>query len=93
MSHHAFLTMGPWTVALMIIVCLACAASALGLWLQASWGRRVAVAVLGVNLVGDARNAVLRGDLRTLIGLPIGLALIAYLISPGVARATRDHSP
>jgi hypothetical protein len=33
------------------------------------------VAVLAVNLVGDTTNAVMRGDLRTLIGLPIGGAL------------------
>jgi hypothetical protein len=39
-----------------------------------------------VNLIGDAGNAAVRGDLRTLIGLPIGGALIAYLLSPRVRR-------
>ena len=37
-----------------------------------------------VNLIGDLGNAFLRGDLRTLIGLPIGGALIGYLLSPRV---------
>jgi hypothetical protein len=36
-------------------------------------------------LIGDAVNAVVLGDLRTLIGVPIAASLIAYLLSPGVA--------
>jgi hypothetical protein len=39
---------------------------------------------VAVNLVGDTTNALVRGDLRTLVGLPIGGALIAYLLSAGV---------
>ena len=58
----------------------------------ARWGRRLALAILTANLVGDATNALLRDDLRTLIGLPIGGALIAYLMSArvrvGFAKAT-----
>jgi hypothetical protein len=37
--------------------------------------------VLAVNLLGDTLNAIVRHDLRTLIGLPIGGALILYLTS------------
>ena len=33
-----------------------------------------------MNLVGDTFNAVFRGDLRTLIGLPIGGLMIWYLM-------------
>jgi hypothetical protein len=40
-----------------------------------------------VNLVGDTFNAVFRGDLRTLIGLPIGGLMIWYLISERRASA------
>ena len=36
---------------------------------------------------GYAANALIRGDPRTLIGLPIGLALITYLRS----RRVRNH--
>ena len=39
-----------------------------------------------MNVIGDATTAFVRGDLRTLIGLPIGGALIAYLLSAGVRR-------
>ena len=42
-------------------------------------GRRLAIGVLTVNLVGDSLNALLRHDPRTLIGLPIGGLMILYL--------------
>ena len=51
------------------------------------WGRAVALTVLAVNLLGDAGNALVRGDLRTLIGVPIGAALIAYILLNGTVRA------
>jgi uncharacterized membrane protein (DUF2068 family) len=79
-AREAFRQMGPWAVLLMATVCAACALAARGLWRQAPWGRWLALAILTVNLIGDAANAFLRGDLRTLIGLPIGGALIAYLV-------------
>jgi hypothetical protein len=43
--------------------------------------------VLGCNLLGDRPNALVRGDRRTLIGLPIGGAMLVYLLS----RRIRDH--
>ena len=80
----AFAGMGAWAAALMFTVATACALSAWGLWSRAEWGHRLAVSLLVVNVIGDATNAFVRGDLRTLIGLPIGGALIAYLLSAGV---------
>ncbi|MFL6264370.1 MAG: hypothetical protein ACJ76Y_32175 [Thermoanaerobaculia bacterium] len=79
-AHEAFQRMGIWAVALMAAVCAACALAARGLWIRAPWGRRLAVGILTVNLIGDTANAFVRGDLRTLIGLPIGGALIVYLL-------------
>ena len=43
-------------------------------------GVPLALGILSVNLVGDLLNAFVRHDLRTLIGLPIGGAMIAYLL-------------
>ena len=83
-AHGAFLTIGPWAVVLMLVVAAACALSAVGLWISARWGHRLALVLLAVNLVGDTTNALFRGDLRTLIGLPVAGALIAYLLSAGV---------
>jgi len=83
-AHEAFLTIGPWAVVLMLVVATVCALSAVGLWIRARWGQRLALVLLAVNLVGDTTNAFLREDLRTLIGLPIAGALIAYLLSARV---------
>lgn len=63
----------------MIVVGTACAAAAYGLAKGRWWGRRLAIGILIVNLVGDSANAGLRRDPRTLIGLPIGGAMIVYL--------------
>ena len=76
-----FQEFGTWAIILMAAVGAACGLSAFGLARGAEWGRRIAIAVLTVNLVGDAFNAVFRGDLRTLIGLPIGGLMIWYLSS------------
>jgi hypothetical protein len=72
---------GVWAVALMVLVCLACAAAALGLKRRKLWGFWVAVAILSINLVGDLANAVLAHDWRTLIGLPIGTIILSYLFA------------
>ena len=82
-----FARLDGWAVALMLAVALACAAAASGLWTRRRWGQRVAVGLLGCNLLGDLLNAVVRGDRRTLIGLPIGGAMLVYLLS----RRVSDH--
>lgn len=79
-AREGLLQMGPWAIVLMATVCAACALAARGLWIRAPWGRRLALGILTVNLIGDLANAVFKGDLRTLIGLPIGGALIVYLM-------------
>ena len=79
-AREAFRSMGIWAAVLMAAVCAACALAARGLWIVAPWGRWLALGILSVNLIGDLANAIFRGDLRTLIGLPIGGALIVYLL-------------
>src|SRR5262249_36611186 len=73
--------------ALMAVVCLVCAAAAHGIRTRAPWGRRLAVAILAVNLAGDTINAWIFRDPRTLVGLPIGVLLIAFLVSSPVKNA------
>ena len=75
-----FQQIGNWSVALMAVVGAACGLAAIGLAKNAEWGRRLAIGVLAVNLVGDSLNALLRHDPRTLIGLPIGGLMILYLM-------------
>jgi uncharacterized membrane protein (DUF2068 family) len=79
-AHAALGGLQAWGIALMLLVAIACAGAAVGLWTRARWGLWLAVVLLTSNLVGDLVNA-LRGDPRTLIGLPIAAALIFYLLS------------
>jgi len=79
-AHRALTELGAWGLLLMVAVAVASALAASGLWMQAQWGRRLAVGIFAINLIGDVMNAVARGELRTLIGIPIGGAMIFYLL-------------
>ena len=79
-ARAEFQKLGSWSIALMATVGTACAVASLGLARQAEWGRRLAIGILTVNLIGDTLNAFLRDDLRTLIGLPVGGLMIWYLM-------------
>ena len=83
-AHVALASMRLSGTVLMLVVAVACALAAVGLWIRALWGYRIALGVLAVNLVGDVMNAVLRGDLRTLIGIPVGGFLLLYILSAHV---------
>ena len=87
-AHAGLTAWGPWAVALMLTVGAACCSAAVGLWRGARWGRAVAVTILAVNMLSDAGNAFVRGELRTLIGVPIASALIAYIL---LNRRVRDY--
>lgn len=79
-AHVAFQQIGKLSILLMAIVGSACALTSVGLATRARWARQLALGILIVNLIGDLLNAFLRHDLRTLIGLPIGGAMISYLL-------------
>ena len=72
--------LGWWALLLMGATSLACATAALGLWRGARWGFWLAIVILTVNLTGDTTNAMITGDFRALLGLPIAGAMIWYLI-------------
>ena len=75
-----FQRIGSASIALMAVVGAACRLAAVGLAKNAEWGRRLAIGVLAVNLVGDSLNALHQHDVKTLIGLPIGGLMILYLL-------------
>ncbi|HTZ90097.1 MAG TPA: hypothetical protein VMA71_07145 [Alloacidobacterium sp.] len=79
-ARDSFAAMGPWALLLMAVVCFACASAAVGLWRLTRWGFWTALVILAANLAGDLTNALIGGDWRTLIGLPIGGLMLAYLI-------------
>ena len=85
-----FARLGPLAIPLMLLVAAACAGAAAGVWAGTRWGLRLASGVLGVNLLGDTLNAVVRRDWRTLIGLPVGGAILAYLLLSRRARGWFD---
>ena len=89
-AHGAFQLLGKISILVMAIVGAACASAAVGLAKNRRWGVNLALTILAVNLVGDLINAFARGDLRTLIGLPIGGAMIVYLLR---ARAANVSNP
>jgi hypothetical protein len=79
-AHAAFQSLGKVSILLMLIVGSACTFAAIGLARNRFWGRNLALIILAVNLIGDLINTFARHDLWTLIGLPIGGAMIFYLV-------------
>ena len=78
-AHQAFNSIGNIAVALMCFVGIVCALAAIGLWRGCGWGVWLALIILLLNIIGDLVNALVRHDYRSLIGLPIGGAMIFYL--------------
>jgi len=78
-GREGFRGLGPWAAVLLGIVSVACALAAVGLWRGRPWGRRVASALMAVNLIGDAANATVGGDQRAAIGIPIAIAILWFL--------------
>ena len=87
-AREGFGAIGLWAALLMAVVCAACGTAALGLRHCKRWGYWTALAILTINLVGDATNAIITHDWRTLIGLPIGGAMIMYLLTKRGAFTT-----
>lgn len=85
-GHEGLLRMGLWAVALLFVASASCAAAAVGLWRRARWGYIVAVALITINLLSDVVNAALGTEPKAIIGVPIALALLFYLVSRRVSR-------
>jgi len=86
-ARAGFSRIGSWAILLMIAVCLSCAFTTIGLWRRRRWGYWLAVVMLVVNLAGDVVNVINGTEPRAIIGIPIVVALLAYLLR----KPMRDH--
>ena len=91
-AREGLAEMGGWAPALLFGVGAACALAGVGLWRRKVWGRRLALGVLTVNLIGDFANVFVRGDERALIGMPFVGLLTFYLLS-GRAKRSEIQPP
>ena len=85
-AHEGLNSIGMWAVVLMCAACAACASAAVGLWRGAQWGYWLAVILLAINLIGDIINVSLGTEPRAAIGIPIAIAMLAFLLSSRVRR-------
>lgn len=86
-AREGFTRIGGWSVLLMSAVFVACLLTAIGLWRRLQWAYWMALAMLIVNLIGDAINVIAGTDRRAIVGIPIALILLLYLMR----RNTREH--
>lgn len=86
-GHEGLLRMGLWAVLLLFAASASCASTAVGLWKCARWGHILAIVLIGINLLSDLVNTVLGIEPRAIVGVPIALAILLYLIS----RRVRNH--
>lgn len=80
-GHEGLLRIGLWGVVLLFGASAFCAAAAIGLWRRARWGHIVAIGLITINLLSDLVNAILGTEPRAIVGVPIALALLFYLMT------------
>ncbi len=85
-AREALASMGTWGLALLLVVGVACALAAAGLWRLRPWGHRLAAGLLLANAAGGIANTAFGSDRRAAAGLPIAGLLIVYLLSSRVRR-------
>jgi predicted membrane protein DUF2127 len=82
-ARRAFESSGYWSVVLMLTVGTACLSAAIGLWRVRPWGIWLAVIILSINILSDLTNVFVRHDYRALVGVPVGGAMIFFLLTYG----------
>src|SRR5262245_25577282 len=79
-AYERFIHLGSWAIVLMSVVCIACVCAAIGLHLRRRWGFWLAVGMLGANLVGDLITVITGQEPRAIVGVPIVLLVLTYLL-------------
>jgi len=79
-AHEGLTRLGSLSVLLMSAVFVACLLTAIGLWRGWEWGYWLAIVMLVANLIGDVINVIARSERRAIIGIPIALILLLFLM-------------
>ena len=79
-AHERLIRLGSWAIVLMSVVCIACVCAVIGLHLRQLWGYWLAVGMLGANLVGDLTAVVTGREPKAIVGVPIALVVLIYLM-------------
>jgi len=74
---------------LFLVLAAALAAAGVGWFQQRRWGWRLAVLLIGANLVGDLVNLIAGSFLKGSVGVLIAGAILGYLLRPGTRAAFR----
>ncbi len=90
-AREAFVRMGGWSLVLMSVVFVACLLTAIGLWRALRWGYWLAVVMLTFNLAGNVINVITGTERRAIVGIPIVLTLMFYLLK-NKTRQYFEHS-
>jgi hypothetical protein len=83
-GHEGLVAIGRWAVLLLSTVGVFCAAAAIGLWRGNRWGHGIAIALIAINLIADVINTLLGTEPRAIVGVPIAVAILWYLLSKRV---------
>ena len=91
-GHEGLLRIGYWAVVLLFAASASCAAAAVGLLRRERWGYILAIALIGINFLSDIANSVLRTEPKAIVGVPIALLIILYLLTKRVRNYFGDRS-
>jgi len=80
-AREGFDRIGSWSIPLMATVCLSCVLTTIGLWRGRQWGYWLALIMLVLNLAGSLINLITGSEPRAIIGIPIVLIILAYLLN------------
>ena len=83
-AREDFAALGIWSAILLGVLSIVSLIAAIGLWHRTRAGYRLVVVGLILNLIGDVLNIIVRRQLAAAFGIPIVIAILAYLMTRNV---------
>ena len=72
---------GLWAVLLFFCIGVTCLIVGIGLWRGKRWGYLLAMVGLCINALGDLINALSAREPRAIVGVPVVILILAYLLT------------